>query len=84
MGRRLPSDPRELFGLRLRELRLSRGLSQEELADTASLDRTYISGCERGRRNIGLVNIYRLAAALGVRPSELLKPPKRTALRGLI
>ncbi len=45
----------------------------------AHLDRTYVSSCERGKRNIGLVNIYRLAAALGFSPSELIKAPKRTA-----
>lgn len=76
MGKRAPSDPRILFGLRLRELRRARGLSQEALAHDAGLDRTYVSSCERGRRNIGLVNIYRLATALGVSPEELLKAPK--------
>jgi len=80
VGRRSPSDPKVLFGLRLRELRLSRGFSQEELADAAHLDRTYISSCERGKRNIGLVNIHRLAVALGVTPDGLLKPPKRMTL----
>ena len=38
----------------------------------AGLDRTYVSGCERGRRNISLLNIYRLAAALEVEPASLL------------
>lgn len=80
MGNRAPSDPRVLFGLRLRELRLARGLSQEELADAARLDRTYVSSCERGRRNISLLNIYRLSAALGIRADELLRPPKKTSL----
>ncbi len=80
MGRRMPSDPRLLFGFRLRELRLSRGLSQEELADAAELDRTYVSSCERGKRNIGLVNIHRLAVALGVSPDKLLKRPNRMTL----
>ncbi len=80
MGNRAPSDPRFLFGLKLRELRLARGFSQEELADAARLDRTYVSSCERGRRNISLLNIHRLAAALGVRPGELLRPPKKKNL----
>ena len=53
-------------------MRLSRKLSQEELAEKAGLDRTYVSGCERGRRNIGLKNIYRLAEALGVKAAVLL------------
>ena len=68
-------DPRVVFGLRLRELRRARGLSQEELADAAGLDRTYVSSCERGHRNISLLNIYRLAEALAVEPSELLRRP---------
>ncbi|MGH2362050.1 MAG: helix-turn-helix domain-containing protein [bacterium] len=71
----MPSDPRVVFGLRLRELRLRRKLSQEELADAARLDRTYVSSCERGKRNISVVNIYRLAGALRIRPDELLRPP---------
>jgi transcriptional regulator with XRE-family HTH domain len=66
---------KQTFGLRLRELRRARGLSQESLAERAGLDRTYVSSCERGHRNISLENIYRLAAALGVEPSELLKQP---------
>ena len=66
---------KQTFGLRLRELRRARGLSQESLAELAALDRTYVSSCERGHRNISLENIYRLAAALGVEPAELLKQP---------
>jgi transcriptional regulator with XRE-family HTH domain len=61
------------FGARLRELRLARGISQEALADEAGLDRTYVSGCERGRRNVSLKNIHKLAAALHVKPADLLE-----------
>jgi transcriptional regulator with XRE-family HTH domain len=57
----------------MRALRLARGVSQEELADLAGIDRTYVSGVERGRRNICLLNIYRLAQALEVEPAELLR-----------
>ncbi len=66
------TDPRLPFGLRVRALRLARDLSQEELADRCGLHPTYISGIERGRRNISLLNIYRLAAALGLPPGDLL------------
>ena len=69
------ADAKKLFGLRLRELRLRRGLSQEKLAWEAGLDRTFVSSCERGQRNISLQNIYRLAAALNVAPAELLHLP---------
>ena len=54
------------FGRRLRSLRLERGLSQERLGELASLDRTYISQAEAGRRNVTLVTIDKLAKALGV------------------
>ncbi len=67
-------DPRPAFGMRLKELRIKKGLAQEELADIAGLDRTYISSCERGVRNISLINIYKLAHALGVKPAELMSP----------
>ena len=52
------------FGARVRELRLEKGLSQEELANAAGLHRTYIGGVERGERNIGLSNISQIARAL--------------------
>jgi len=48
-------------------------MSQEQLADLADLDRTYISGIERGIRNVSLMNIVKIADALDINPSELLK-----------
>jgi len=65
-------DPKVLFGARLRELRHQLGFSQEELAFRCGLDRTYVSSCERGRRNLTLEAIVKFAAALGVKPSQLL------------
>ena len=59
------------FGKRVRELRMGLGLSQEELAERAGLHRNYIGGVERGERNIGLLNVDRLAAALDSRLSDL-------------
>jgi transcriptional regulator with XRE-family HTH domain len=61
------------FGRRVRELRKRKALSQEALALEAGLDRSYVGGVERGERNISLENIVRLAKALNVRPTELLK-----------
>jgi transcriptional regulator with XRE-family HTH domain len=59
------------FGERVRALRRMKGLSQEELALASNLDRTYIGGVERGERNISLVNINKIAGALGISPREL-------------
>jgi transcriptional regulator with XRE-family HTH domain len=59
------------FGQAIRAIRDRRGVSQESLALRCGLDRTYISGIERGTRNPSLTNILKLAAALDVRPGEL-------------
>lgn len=64
-------DRRVAFGRRVRELRLQAGLSQEALADRASLHRTYVGSVERGQRNVSLDNIHALADALSVRPHDL-------------
>ena len=65
-------QPQEVFGKRVGQLRLERGLSQEDLGELAGLDRTYVSSAENGRRNVTITTIYKLAAALGVEPAELL------------
>jgi transcriptional regulator with XRE-family HTH domain len=57
---------REVFASNLRRFRLSKGLSQEALAELAGLHRTYVSSVERGERNISVDNMERLAFALGV------------------
>lgn len=61
-----------IFGNHLRGLRLARGITQEVLAERAGLHPTYIGGVERGERNLGLSNLFKLAAALDVWPSALL------------
>jgi len=63
----------EKFGQRIRTLRKARGMTQEELAELSGLDRTYISGIERGLRNVALRNIEALAQALEVSISELFE-----------
>jgi transcriptional regulator with XRE-family HTH domain len=63
----------ELFGNQLRDIRTKKGFSQEGLALECGLDRSYVGGVERGERNISLINIIRLAEALNVKPTELLK-----------
>lgn len=59
-------DVKILVGKRVKELRNKLGISQEELADLAELDRTYITSVECGRRNISIVNIEKLAIALNI------------------
>lgn len=64
---------RTAFGLRLRELRLESGWSsQEDFAHHVGMDRTYVSGIERGRRNPTLDVIVRLASGLEVHPTALM------------
>jgi transcriptional regulator with XRE-family HTH domain len=71
------------FGLRVRKLRQGRGLSQEKLAELAGIHRTYVGSLERGERNVALMNIVRVAAALDVDPADLVHglrpdtPPRR-------
>ena len=60
------------FGDCVRTARLALGLSQEKLALDCGLDRTYISSVERGKRNVSLINIHKLASALGIPATELL------------
>lgn len=62
---------KKTFGEHLRQLRKEKELSQEALALACGLDRTYIGGVERGERNISLINIYKIAGALGVSAGEL-------------
>ncbi len=68
---------RRRFGLRVRELRDSRGWSQEHLAEECRLHRTYVGGIERGERNVALVNIERIAKALRVPIATLFEEPSR-------
>ncbi|MAW88277.1 MAG: transcriptional regulator [Phyllobacteriaceae bacterium] len=64
---------REVFARNLRALRQAKGLSQEELAHQAGIDRTYISALERNVYNASIDVVDRLAEVLGVEAAELLK-----------
>jgi transcriptional regulator with XRE-family HTH domain len=72
-GHALGSQGRVAFGRRVRAIRETDGLSQEQLAELAGLHRTYISSLERGQRNVGLDNIYALAQALKVSPAAFFE-----------
>ena len=60
-------------GLNIRQARNEKGMSQESLALAADLDRSYVGGVERGERNIAIVNLKKIADALKIQVSELLK-----------
>lgn len=61
------------FGLKVRQERLKRNLSQEELAHKAGVHRTYIGMIERAEKNITLVNIEKICKALGLNLSDFFK-----------
>jgi len=65
-------DVVRLLGRNVRRLRKQRGLSQEDLAHEADMKRSYVSDLERGTRNPSVRALGRLAAALAVKPHELL------------
>lgn len=66
-------DPLKRFGRHLAELRRAQGISQERLALDSGLARSYLSGIERGIRNVSLVNICVLADTLQFPPARLLE-----------
>ncbi len=65
------STTQKQFGERIKDLRLTKGLSQEKLSFRAGMHRTYLGGIERGERNPSLKNIAAIANALDVTLSEL-------------
>ncbi|WP_445737271.1 helix-turn-helix domain-containing protein [Mariniflexile sp.] len=60
------------FGKRVKQLRLSKGYSQEKLAEISDLDRTYVPGIEAGKRNVSLIVIEKIANAFEISISELM------------
>lgn len=60
------------LGQTIRRIRCERGLSQEELASLAEIDRSYMSVVERGGQNLGAMTLSRIARALGISMSELM------------
>jgi transcriptional regulator with XRE-family HTH domain len=73
---------REVLALNLRKLRRAKGLSQEELAHRAKIDRTYISALERCVYAAGIDVVDRLARVLGVEAADLLTRPSPTNDKG--
>ncbi len=75
MKRKYPKKPpiQVRLGGRVRNIRKSKGWSQEELADACHLHRTYIGGIERGERNVSVRNVQKIAVALGVAIGKLFE-----------
>ncbi|USD56355.1 MULTISPECIES: helix-turn-helix transcriptional regulator [Vibrio] len=61
------------FGMRVKSFRIGLGISQERLAESSGLHRTYIGSLERGQRNVSYLNILKIAAALEISASVLLE-----------
>lgn len=78
MKKRATPDIRERFGFAVRCRREELGLTQEEFAERAQIHRTYLSDIERGTRNLSLINIERVAAALDLPISELFRLVERS------
>ncbi|WP_316171473.1 helix-turn-helix transcriptional regulator [Bradyrhizobium sp. SZCCHNRI1058] len=70
-----PKAARGVLGENVRRLRKAKQFSQERLAELTELDQPHISEIEAGLINLTLDNVQALAVALGVEPSDLLKPP---------
>lgn len=66
-------NPNKIVGKKIRQLRLVRGLSQEEFAGECQLHRTYVGSVERGERNITLITLKKFANALKVSMATLLE-----------
>ncbi|MFB3921993.1 MAG: helix-turn-helix domain-containing protein [Terriglobia bacterium] len=68
----MAEDIRIRFGVRLRQLRRRKGLTQVQLAERLGLDRSYLADIERGKRNVSIVNLEIIAKGFGVSLSKLL------------
>ncbi|WP_089652253.1 helix-turn-helix domain-containing protein [Halobacillus sp. SY10] len=73
MDKKREAEVRQIFGQRLKNIRLEKGLSQEEVAFRSGFDRTYISGMERGLKNPFLITIESQADALDVNTDSFFK-----------
>ena len=67
-------DVVQLLGVNVRHHRKLKGMTQEQLAVAADMERSYVSDLERGTRNPSVMALGRLAKALGVQPHVLLRP----------
>jgi transcriptional regulator with XRE-family HTH domain len=73
-------ETRKMLGERIRQLRKSAGLTQEELGERASLNYKFIGELERGRVNVSLDSLVKIATALGVTPGNFFSKQRLPAL----
>jgi transcriptional regulator with XRE-family HTH domain len=66
-------DVQRHVGLKARKHRLAAGLTQEDVADRMGVDRSFVSGLERGERNLTLKSMWSLSQALGVKLAQLVE-----------
>ncbi len=69
----MEGDLQRRVGCNLRAYRRTRGLSQEAFAEVLGVHRTYMGGLERGERNLTLKSLERIAARIGMAPTDLLR-----------
>lgn len=69
----MASDSLVIVGKTIRKLREKKDISQEALAEEAGIHRTYMGRVERGKQNISILNLVKVAKALDIHPSVLLK-----------
>lgn len=73
ISKKPPLKTRQILAANMRAQRTAIGISQEKLAELADMHRTYISTVERGQRNIGIDGVERIAKALKLSVSQLLR-----------
>ena len=70
------ADIKQSLGSAIRQSRLDAGLTQEEVAFAAGISTTYLSDVERGKRNVSVINLVRIAEALSITTAELIAHAK--------
>lgn len=73
----------ELLGRSVREIRVDRGMTQQQLADLCGVHRTFVIAVEKGRQNASALTLVKLAAALRVLPADLFRHFTRSVMRGI-
>jgi transcriptional regulator with XRE-family HTH domain len=78
------SSPLEVLGRTVREIRIEKGLTQQQVADMCGVNRTFIIAVEKGRQNASAMSLIKISAALGVSPADLFRAFSKAAMRKMI